>query len=127
MSYRIKRSAVPVFMPNDFKDLSDSDQIGRAFRNLIKEKLLIKIGQGVYARSKISQLSGEPTLEKPIRDLAIYALAKLGIKVVPSSYEKAYNAGKTTQVPTGRVIGIKGRISRKIGYNGRYVTFEKAS
>lgn len=127
MMYRIKRSAVPVFVPNDFKDLSDSDQIGRGFRSLIKSGLLIKIGQGIYSRCKISQFSGKPIPEKPIRDLAIYALTKLGVEVVPSSYEKAYNEGRSTQVPTGLVIGIKGRVSRKIGYNGRYVTYEQSS
>ena len=126
MSYRIKRSAVPVFVPDDFRDLSDNDQIGRVFRNFIKSGFLIKIGQGIYARSKLSKLTGKPTLEKPIQDLAKDALEKLGVKVMPSSFEQAYNEGQTTQVPTGRVIGVKGRVSRKIGYNGRYVTFEQA-
>jgi hypothetical protein len=38
-----------------------------------------------------------------------------------------YNAGRSTQVPTGRVIAVKSRISRKIGYDGNYVAFERAS
>ena len=127
MTYRIKRSTKGVFIPADFKDLSDSDQIGRVFRTMIKSGLLIRIGQGVYARSKVSKLSGKPTLEKPIQELAKDALIKRGVKIATSRYEKAYNEGKTTQVPTGRVIGIKGRVSRKIGYNGRHVTYEKVS
>lgn len=118
---------MPVFVPADFKDLSGSDQIGRVFRTMVKSGFLIKIGQGVYARSKVSKLTGKPTLEKPIQELAKDALTKLGVKVTSSSYEKAYNEGQTTQVPTGRVIGIKGRVSRKIGYNGRYVNYEQVS
>ena len=125
MAYRIKRSAVPVFVPGDFKDLSDSDQIGRVLRRMTKSGLLIKIGQGVYARSKVSKLTGTQTLEKPVQDLAREALTKLGVKVKESSFEKAYNKGLSTQVPTGRVIGVKGRVSRKIGYNGRYVSYER--
>ena len=35
--------------------------------------------------------------------------------------------GKTTQVPTGPVIAVKGRISRKIGYGGTYVSYEPAA
>jgi len=127
MTYRIKRSAVPVFVPGDFKDLSDSDQIGRVLRRMTKSDFLIKIGQGVYARNKISTLTGKPTLEQPIQELAKAALAKRGVEVVPSSYERAYNAGETTQVPTGRVIGVKGRVSLKIGYDGNFVTYEQFS
>eukprot|EP00657_Telonema_sp_P-1_P009564 TRINITY_DN3809_c0_g1_i1.p1 TRINITY_DN3809_c0_g1~~TRINITY_DN3809_c0_g1_i1.p1 ORF type:complete len:134 (-),score=11.32 TRINITY_DN3809_c0_g1_i1:333-734(-) len=125
MKYRIKRSAVPVFVPADFKDLSGNDQIGRVFRRMTKSGFLIKIGQGVYARSRISPITGKPTLERPIQELAKAALVKRGVKITQSRYEKAYNEGKTTQVPTGRVIGVKGRVSRKIGYNGSFVTYEQ--
>lgn len=127
IQYRIKRSAVPVFVPKDFLDLSDSDQVGRVLRDMTKNGFLIKIGQGVYTRSKISQLSGKPTLEKPLRNLAIAALKKIGIEAAPSSFDKAYSEGKSTQIPTGRVIGIKGRINRKIGYAGKYITYEQIS
>ncbi len=127
MNYRIKRSAVPVFVPKDFKDLSDNDQIGRVFRKMTKSGAPIKIGKGVYARSKTSKLSGKPTLEKPLQYLARDLLQKIGVEAAPSSFDKAYNEDKTTQVPTGRVIGVIGRIDRKIGYNGNYVTYEKVS
>lgn len=127
MVYRIKRGAVPVFVPSDFKDLSGNDQVGRILRRMTTSGLLIKIGQGVYARSKRSKLTGKPTLEKPIQELARDALKKLGVQTTESSFEKAYNRGETTQVPTGRVIGVKGRVSRKIGYNGRYVSYERVA
>lgn len=54
-------------------------------------------------------------------ELAKEAMRKLGIKTAPSTAEKAYNAGRTTQVPTGRVIGVKGRVAHKLGYNGKYM------
>ena len=40
--------------------------------------------------------------------------------------EQAYNAGKTTQVPTGRVIGVRGRVRRQISYNGFPLSYERA-
>ena len=49
---------------------------------------------------------------------------KLNVKVLPSKYEIWYNEGKTTQVPTGNVIAIKGTILRKIGFNGIYIKYE---
>ncbi len=127
MMYRIKRSAVPVFVIGDFKDLSGGDQIGRVLRCMTKSGSLIRIGKGIYARSKISSLTGKPTIEWPIQELAKAALIKLGVTITQSRCEKAYNEGRTSQVPTGRVIGVKSRISRKIGYNGNFVTFEQSS
>lgn len=127
MQYRIKRSKSSVFIPSDFFDLSDRDQVGRVFRKLVAKGLLIKIGQGIYARTKISKINQKPIPEKDIRSLAIEALEKYGVKVVESTYDKAYNNGNTTQVPTGRVIGVRQRVSREIGFNGKYIKFEKIS
>jgi hypothetical protein len=45
---------------------------------------------------------------------------------VPSRLEKAYNAGQTTQVPTGRVVAVNRRVRRKIGYEGVSLAFERA-
>ena len=122
--YRIKRGRDSVYIPSDFFDLSDRDQVGRVLRQLIKEGFLVKIGQGIYARAKKSSLTGKPVPEKDLRSLALEALKKLGIKTAPSSYEQAYNAGRSTQVPTGRVVGVKDRVSRRIGFNGRYIKYE---
>lgn len=123
--YRIVRSKSTVFTPKDFFDLSDRDQVGRVLRNLVTASTLIKIGYGLYARAKVSSLTGKPIPEKGLPELATDALYKLGVTTVSSSAAAQYKVGNTTQVPTGRVIGVKGRISRKIGYNGKYVTFEK--
>jgi len=127
ISYRIKRSAIPVFVPDDFKDLSDDDQIGRVLRTMTRSGVLIKLGQGVYTRPKISKLTGKLTLEKSLRDLAILALIKLKVEVVPTKFEQDYIGGQSTQIPTGRVIGIKGRVKRKISYNGKSIQYEQVS
>lgn len=125
ITYRIKRSKTPVFVRDDFKDIGGYDQVGRILRGLVKNGLLISLGYGTYARSRKSSISGAVVPEEPLPELAKKLLKKLGIKVVPSSAERAYNSGKSTQVPTGRVIGVKGRIVRRIGYKGKYISFEK--
>jgi hypothetical protein len=127
IAYRVKRSKSPVFIRDDFKDIGGYDQVGRVLRDLVKKGLLISLGYGAYARSKKSSVSGATVPEKPLPELAKELLKKLGVKVVPSSAERAYNSGKSTQVPTGRMIGVKGRIVRRIGYNGRYISFEKVA
>jgi hypothetical protein len=45
---------------------------------------------------------------------------------VPTRPERAYNAGETTQVPTGGVVGVTRRVGRKIGYSGINLSFERA-
>ena len=121
---RIARKRYAVFVRDDFKDLGDYDQIGRALRNITKEGRLVRLGYGLYAKAKKSSLTGEIVPVAPLPVLAKEALARLGIQTAPSRLEQEYNAGKTTQIPTGRLIGIKGRINRKIGYGGAYVSYE---
>ncbi len=127
ITYRIKRSKTPVFVRDDFKDIGGYDQVGRILRGLVKKNLLINIGYGTYARSRKSNVSGAIVPEKPLPELAKELLKKLGVKTAPTSAEKAYNSGMSTQVPTGRVIGVKGRVARRIGYNGRYISFENVT
>ena len=124
---RIARKKCSVFVREDFRDLSDYDQVGRALRNIAKNGRLVRVGYGVYAKAKKSTITGEFVPVVPLPELAKEALARLGIQTAPSRMEKDYNAGKTTQVPTGRVIAVKGRISRKIGYGGAYVSYEPAA
>jgi Family of unknown function (DUF6088) len=124
---RIARSKREVFVRKDFKDIADYDQVGRSLRMLEAKGKIIKIGYGLYAKAAISPLSNRIIPRKGLRDLAIEALKKLNVEVVPSSYDQAYNEGRTTQIPTGRVVGVKGRVTRKIGYEGKYVTFEYAT
>ena len=78
----------------------------------------------MHAQKK-SVLSGNVIPEKPLPELAQEVLRKLGIKIIPTKSQQMYNDEKSTQVPTGRVIGVQGRISRKVGYNGKYVFFEQ--
>ena len=84
----------------------------------------MKIGYGLYAKTSVSPFTGKIIPLKNLPELAREALTRLGVKPVPSTYEREYNAGCSTQVPTGRLIGVTQRINRKIGYNGTYISYE---
>jgi hypothetical protein len=86
---------------------------------------LIRVGQGLYARARPSILTGEPVPVKGLSTLT-EALGRVGIERVPTRLERAYNAGKTTQVPTGRVVGVRRRVRRRVGYGGVNLSFERA-
>ncbi|RUO22603.1 hypothetical protein CWE08_05365 [Aliidiomarina iranensis] len=128
MKYRISRSKKTVFTPKDFLDLSDRDQVGRVLRQLVKDESLIKFGQGLYAKAKRSSLTGKLIPIKPLPELAVEALRdKLKVKVVPASDLERYNSGQSTQVPTGRLIAVKGRVSRKMAYDGKSIKYQYVS
>jgi hypothetical protein len=124
---RISRKRADVFIRDDFAELGGYDQVGRSLRRLVQKGRLVKIGYGLYARAAVSPLSGRVIPKKPLPALAAEALRRLDVEVAPSSFTRAYNEGRTTQVPTGRVIAVKGRVSRRIGYGGAYVSYERAS
>lgn len=124
IQYRIKKSKDTVFMLPDFLDLSDRDQVMRALRKLIAKNLIMKVGQGVYVKAQKSKLTGNIIPQVDLIEIGKAVAEKLNIKVLPSRYERWYNEGKTTQVPSGKVVAIKGTILRKIGFNGVYIIYE---
>ncbi|MBX9726630.1 MAG: hypothetical protein K2X09_05130 [Rickettsiales bacterium] len=124
---RISRKKCAVVLREDFEDLGDYDQVGRALRQLAAKGKIMKIGYGLYAKTRVSPFSGRTTLKGNLPEIATEALQRLGVETAPSTLEKEYNAGRTTQVPTGRLIGITSRVRRKIGYNGTYVSYERVA
>jgi len=124
---RIARKKSSVILREDLRDLGGDDQVGRALRTLMAKGKIVRIGYGIYARTIQSSLTGERIPEKPLPALAKEALQRLGVETVPSTLEREYNSGSTTQIPTGRMIAVKGRVSRKIGYKGNFVSYERIS
>ena len=128
VKYRVSRSKDAVFVPQDFFDLSGRDQVGRALRQLTAEGVLIKFGQGLYAKTRRSSLTGKVIPVKPLPELAEEALRdKLDVEVVTTREMERYNSGQSTQVPTGRVIAVRGRVSRKMSYDGKSIKYQYVS
>jgi len=124
LEQRIARKRGDVFLRADFDDLGGYDQIGRALHQLVEKGRLMKIGQGLYTRATTSPFSDTPVPPKGLGTLT-EALQRLGVEPLPSRLQEAYNAGKTTQVPTSRVVAVRGRVRRKIGYNGITLKYER--
>ena len=105
-----------VFLPREFRDLGGEDQVLRVLRGLVREKRLVRLGYGVYGRAVVSRLSGEPLLYSPNGFLgaARQALTKLGVSWEPTEAERAYNEGRSTQVPVNPVVRVRGRFSRRL-------------
>lgn len=125
MAIRIARKRSPVLLREDFSDLGGYDQIGRALLALTKKGKLIKLGYGLYAKTKVSSLTGNTVPVEPLPALAQKALDRLGAGPGPSQAAIEYQQGRSTQVPTGRLISVNKRISRRIGYNNIAVAYER--
>lgn len=122
----VQRRSDLVFRPADFRAIGSEASVKRALKDLTDSGLLVRLGVGLYAKAKTSVLSGKPIPVSPIEVLAPMALRKLGVAVQETRRHREYNSGRTTQVPTGLVVNTgRRRITRKIGFNGKFIEYER--
>lgn len=122
--YRIKKSKESVFLVKDFTDLSGRPQVQRALKELLQDDFLLRVGAGIYAKSRKSSIADEYVPQKGLRAVAMVAMKKLGVKVLPTPAEVAYNSRQSTQVPNGFIIGVNKRVSRNITFNKARIRYE---
>ncbi len=53
------------------------------------------------------------------------ALDKLGVQWEPTEAERAYNEGRSTQVPVNPVVRVKGRFRRQLRYGNAELVLER--
>lgn len=128
---RIRRSVAnrsdDAFLRGEFERFGSPAQVSRALAALTREGLLVRLGVGVYAKAKPSVLSGEPIPVRPLEVLSPQVLRKLGVPVRPSRLARAYNEGRSSQLPAGIVLNVGNRrINRKLGFKGKVVQYEQA-
>jgi hypothetical protein len=113
---RIAKRRDDVFLTREFADLGGQRQVLRALSKVVAEGRLVRLGYGVYGRTFISKLTGKPLLYNPngFIGAARTALTKLGVAWEPTEWERAYNEGRSTQVPVNPAVRIKGRFSRRL-------------
>lgn len=116
-----------VFLTREFKALGGEDQVLRALRALVKDGRLVRLGYGVYGRATPSRLTGRPMLDSShgFSGVARQALDKLGVKWEPTEAERAYNEGRSTQVPVNPAVRVKGRFSRQLRYRNAELILER--
>lgn len=114
-----------VILRAELAGLGSVHQVSAALRTLQGEGILIRIGTGVYAKTRKSSVTGHIIPAGSLETLATEALIKLGVSVLPGSDAAAYNSGKTTQMP-GVFVANTGRrrINRKIEVGGRRLVYE---
>jgi hypothetical protein len=124
---RIGRRRDDVFLTREFRDLGGEDQVLRALRGLVREGELVRLGYGVYGRAERSRLSGEPILAARggFIGAARQALDKLGVKWEPTKFQRAYNDGRSTQVPANPAVRARGRFARQLRHQDAELRLER--
>jgi hypothetical protein len=122
-----RKKSDDAFLTREFTKLGGEDQVVRALRELVNDGRLVKLGYGVYGRAMKSRLSGQPMLysRDGFAGVARQALDKLGVDWEPTEAERAYNEGRSTQVPVNPVVRVKGRFSRHLRYRNTELVLEK--
>jgi Family of unknown function (DUF6088) len=122
-----RKKGEDVFLTREFKHLGGEDQVLRVLRTLVEDGHLVRLGYGVYGRATRSRLSGKPILNSPggFSGVARQALDKLGVEWEPTEAERAYNEGRSTQVPVNPVVRVKGRFSRHLRYRDAELVIER--
>lgn len=114
-----------VFLRSEFSRFGSPAQFSRAFKQLITEGVLVRLGLGMFAKAKPSALTGKPIPFQPLEVLAPLALQKFGGKVKPSQAVRDYNSGASQQLAAGIVLDTgRRRITRKPGFGKQTVAYE---
>jgi hypothetical protein len=115
MSRSISLRKGEVVMRADFEKLGSASQLSRALKELTDDGKLVRLGYGVYAKTKPSSLSGRPVVRATPAELAQEVLIKLGVQPVPGESQEAYAKGLTNQVPMRTTFNTGNRrISRQL-------------
>ena len=125
---RIQRSRAGVFVPRDFDDLGDYDQVKRVLRKLVDEKAVTRLGYGVYAKLRTNPLTGQSALAaRGGFDGAVrQTLMKLRVPWGETQVVRDYNAGRTTQIQVNAAYAVRSRFARKLTYKNLEAQFERA-
>ncbi|MFD3275455.1 DUF6088 family protein [Aquirufa echingensis] len=94
---RVKRAKPGcIFLPSDFKDLGTSTAIRKALSRLVEQKVLVRMGQGIYVTAMHDKVFGEvlPSIEEIATSLA----KKERVKIMPSGQYALNKIGLSTQV-----------------------------
>jgi hypothetical protein len=125
MTRRIRRGKQFVYLREDFKDLGGSSQVGRVLRQLVQERLLARISQGVYVELRPSTLDPEKrTLVASFNEICCITLNRLGIKWRPGDAVIAYNLDLSTEIPVHACVVVDKPITRRIQYKTMFLRWE---
>jgi hypothetical protein len=95
-----------LILPSDFKDFGTSTAIRKTLSRLVEQKVLVRMGQGIYIVPIQDKVFGEvlPSMEEIAASLA----KKEHVKIMPTGQHALNKIGLSTQVPMKMVFLTNG-------------------
>lgn len=114
-----------ILLRTEVAKMGSASQVSEVLNVLVKKGILIRIGTGIYAKTRKSSVTGATIPSGSLETLATEALKKMGVTIQAGRVASEYNSGKTTQIP-GSFVANTGsrRISRRIAVGGRKIIYE---
>ena len=113
-----------VVLRTDINELGDPRQISRALAALIEDQILIRIGFGVYAKAEKSSQLERPYIRGGFANACIETLQRFGVKWILGEAYRAYNEGRSQQVPVRLEVRLQSRFRRRLEYGKRTLKIE---
>jgi hypothetical protein len=107
---RIRDSRRVVFLRRDLEAPVSYDATGRAISRLVHQGTLVRLAPGMYAKARKSSITGESVPAGSPERIIREAADRMGLRIKESKSLRAYNDGRSTQVPTGRRVVVEGKL-----------------
>ncbi|WP_027210224.1 DUF6088 family protein [Burkholderia sp. WSM2232] len=122
----IRRRRSVVVLRSELSGLGSQSQLTRVLAKLVASGRLVRVGRGIYAKTRINRFTGRPAPAATFESIAAEAFRKLGIAVGPGTVARDYNAGRSTQIPMVAVVTTgRRRINRRIQVGTKRVMYER--
>lgn len=119
---KVKRSkAGQIFLPSDFKDLGTSTAIRKTLSRLVEQKVLVRMGKGIYVVPIHDKVFGEvlPSVE----EIAAAIAKKERVKIMPTGQYALNKMGLSTQVPM-KIIFLTNGTKKNITIGKSSIVFQ---
>lgn len=122
----IRRRTGVVVLRSDLLKLGSQSQLTRVLHTLVATGQLVRVGHGIYVKTRMNRFTGTLLPAAPFESIAAEAFRKLGISVGPGALTRAYNCGRSTQIPMVAVVTTgRRRITRKIQVGSKRIIYER--
>ena len=115
-----------VILRSELSHLGGPSQLTRVLAMLVASGQLIRVGHGIYAKTRMNRFTGTLLPAAPFEAIAAEAFKKLGISVGPGKLARDYNRGTSEQIPMVAVVTTgRRRITRRIQVGTKSVAYER--
>ncbi|WP_429503192.1 DUF6088 family protein [Paraburkholderia youngii] len=122
----IRARAGVVILRSELLHLGAPSQLTRVLRRLVDTGRLVRVGHGIYAKTRTNRFTGTLLPVAPFESIAAEAFRKLGIDVSPGALARDYNSGASAQIPMVAVVRTgRRRIARRIQVGTKRVMYER--